>query len=221
MTPNRAGPSNTGLSAAQAYQASTGYNGATPQASQAFNQRVELQLPQPMPSQPSFPSAPTGYESPGSSIHSKSRSPPLRQRTTDTTERLMSPPPDYVNALANLGFNGSGSGPLDSVPGIPRRGEVTDFGKLEDRWQDADETAGTIISTSPCTTQINVSGSTIGTSQAARPHGRRHHSSSSTSSGGHRRMASDSSLASSGYTLTSISQRPQMALVFNLFPTLL
>ena len=41
----------------------------------------------------------------------------------DSTERLTSPPPDYNRAMSAMSLNQSGRGPLDDVPGIPRRGE--------------------------------------------------------------------------------------------------
>lgn len=43
---------------------------------------------------------------------------------------MVSPPPDYVNAMSKLNFDGSGGGPLDNVPGIPKRGEISDFGSF-------------------------------------------------------------------------------------------
>jgi hypothetical protein len=36
---------------------------------------------------------------------------------------MNSPPPDYIRAMGNLGFDGAGGGPLDSIAGIPKRGD--------------------------------------------------------------------------------------------------
>jgi hypothetical protein len=52
-------------------------------------------------------------------------------------EQIVSPPPDYMRAMSNLGlgFDGAGGGPLDSVPGIPKRGQSSDtYSSKEDEY---------------------------------------------------------------------------------------
>lgn len=105
-------PAMGGLSAAQAYQASTGYVTASP-------------------SSVVFPNRAPGHSQ--HDPHSTSVSPPLGRRPTngaESRERIVSPPPDYLNSMAALNFDGSGGGPLDNVPGIPKRGEMSDFGSF-------------------------------------------------------------------------------------------
>ena len=100
-----------GLSAAQAYQASTGY--AT------------------SPTSVVFPNRAPGHSQ--SDPHTTSMSPALNRRPTNGAEprdRMASPPPDYLNSMAKMSFDGWGGGPLDNVPGIPKRGDTSDFGSF-------------------------------------------------------------------------------------------
>lgn len=51
---------------------------------------------------------------------------------------MTSPPPDYMNAIGEM-FDGTGGGPLDSIPGIPRKGEVSELGGLMNQWDGAEQ----------------------------------------------------------------------------------
>jgi hypothetical protein len=97
-----------------------------------------------------------------------------------------------------MGFDGAGGGPLDTVPGIPKKGTespvAAEFGKLAERYSgDYD---------SECVYEIKL--------MADQYTHRRTDTSASRSSNGapgmHRRMASDSSMSSGGYTLTGIGR---------------
>jgi hypothetical protein len=41
---------------------------------------------------------------------------------------------DFSNSMDNMRFDGSGGGPLDSIAGIPKRGEVSDLGNYVEAW---------------------------------------------------------------------------------------
>jgi hypothetical protein len=204
-----------GLTPAQTYQASTGLLSAPSHAGSAYPNRTASSTH----SNPSYTSIPSGsssgsHERPSNSSHSTSRSPPPRPME-DSKDRFASPPPDYINALSALNFDGQGSGPLDSVSGIPRRGERSDFGNIADQWalSEVDENSGEFCYSLPwsaLSTDRKARAPSI-SPYTARPVDNRRTSSSSAASGGHRRMASDSSLASSGFTISSMSQRTQMA----------
>lgn len=104
-----------GLSAAQAYQASTGYHSSSSPASVVFPHRA--------------PGHTQGEASRPSTL-STSQSPPLAKRPTagNVTEESG----DYVKSLDNLSINTrGGSRPLDGVVGIPKIGEFSDFGSFE------------------------------------------------------------------------------------------
>jgi len=184
--PGRAPPS-IGVSAAQAYQASQGYTASSP-ASVIFPHRAP----------PS--SGPSGYVSPltGSSHPSQTQSPPIplprtaSSRSPPILEQSEPEPPHYMNTMSNLGFDGSGRGPLDDVKGIPRRGITSDMGSLR-------------INTQDHTSELNFRFTlNIGRTSSQPPVHRTpdNRLSVSSMSSMHRRMASDSSLASSGYTVS-------------------
>ena len=137
---------------------------------------------------------------------------------------MRSPPPDYVLAMGSFDFDGPGGGPLDSVPGIPKRGEMSDLGYLVNSW-DTVNTSGEIqvvtlylsigrgwkndcgeanVLKGRSSSQPPLRSGTIDVRQ-------RSVSSASTASM-HRRMASDGSVASSGgYTMTSTGGRTSTA----------
>jgi len=170
-----------GLSAAQAYQASTGYHSPSSPASMVFPHRA--------------PGHSQG-ESMRSSAFSTSQSPPLAKRPSVGN---VAEEGGYVNSLGKMNLGSSGSRPLDGVGGIPRIGEFSDFGSFETDFSGkfrrnchADKAASTNSSL-----PYQSSG-----------HQPRQPSISSVASGGtHRRMASDASLAGSGYTISGGSRQ--------------
>ena len=106
-------PQAGGLSAAQAYQASTGYHSSSSPASMVFPHRA--------------PGHSQG-ESMRSSAYSTSQSPPLAKRPSVGN---VAEEGGYVNSLGKMNLGPSGSRPLDGVGGIPRIGEFSDFGSFE------------------------------------------------------------------------------------------
>ncbi|GFZ48548.1 Rho1 guanine nucleotide exchange factor 1 [Saitozyma sp. JCM 24511] len=182
------------LTPAQAYQQSTGYGSVAPSpVSVVFPHRAPAPAPA-AASQVSLATTASGISTSSTpSAASTSRSPPARRPTLNgSDERLRSPPPDYAlpKAMSNLSFDGSGAGPLDTVAGIPKRGEVSELGSLVDRWDVVPEDhIGRAVSQPGTGAREFRSGST----------------STATTATAHRRMASDSSLASSGgLTMTTM-----------------
>lgn len=92
-----------GLTAAQAYQASTGYPAPHSPAMSTFPHRGNA-------SNPSFAQSTDSYDR----STNTSRSPSSLQGDV-AKDRIASPPPDYINALSALNFDGNGSGPLLSL----------------------------------------------------------------------------------------------------------
>lgn len=167
-----------GLSAAQAYQASTGYTTS--------------------PTSVVFPNRAPGHSQ--ADPHSTSVSPPLNRRPTNGAEsRLASPPPDYLNSMAKMSFDGSGGGPLDNVPGIPKRGDTSDFGSF------GPDFSG--MCTLPICSMRMLLIKTVPSSSSSLPyqnHSSRQPSGSSMAAmGAHRRMPSDASITGSTYTINS------------------
>jgi len=107
-------PPTGGLSAAQAYQASTGYHSSSSPASVVFPHRA--------------PGHTQGDSSRPSNL-SSSQSPPLARKPTfgNVTEESG----DYVKSLDSLSINTRGTRPLDGLVGIPKIGEFSDFGSFE------------------------------------------------------------------------------------------
>jgi hypothetical protein len=72
--------------------------------------------------------------------NSDSRSPPVSQ---DYSERLRSPPTDYLDSMSNLSLR-PGKGFLDDIPGISGQGESSDLADLAARWSRSDDQPGAL-----------------------------------------------------------------------------
>ena len=59
----------------------------------------------------------------------------------------MSPPPDYVKAMGNLGSDSQGNSPLDSIPNFPNRGESLDLSELKYRFSQSEDQLGELFFT--------------------------------------------------------------------------
>ncbi|KAK8853072.1 hypothetical protein IAR55_003773 [Kwoniella newhampshirensis] len=202
----RAQPASS-LTAAQAYQASQAYgNGSSSPASIVFPHRAAaspappVPMPDPSASVTSFAStASSESRLPASgsvtSFHKPtSRSPPpqgLAVSTIEEQNRFGASTPDYIGSMGKLSFETSPvKGLLEDLPDIQGRGEMSST-SLDSGWsQSRDSPANTAPqpthNPSSLDNRFGSVSSTIAPSM-------------------HRRMASDSSVASSGYTTTARS----------------
>lgn len=104
---------------------------------------------------------------------------------------------------------------LDDIPGIPRKGETDGLGTLGDWGQVDGSTCELSTRGMRSRSLIFAARSTSRPAMQTRASNDTRPGSVSSPSGAsmHRRMASDSSIASSGYTMTSINHRPQITSV--------
>lgn len=209
-----------GLTPAQAYQQSTGYDhvvpspvgsvfphrpSPVPQQTAAHSSSSQSSLPRSSNSQHSMSSATSGASrtnpSPGPSFHGSRPSGSGRLMEDVEEERMRSPPPDYNRSMDNLSLTGAmsggSSGPLGRIAGIPEAGEKSDLEELMSQWETSSRSPDPQPTSQPSAFRPTESGHVASSD----------HGSASTlgRASGHRRMASDASVASSGgFTMTTI-----------------
>lgn len=187
------------MSAAQAYQASTGYpSSSSPAPSVVFPTRA-----------------------PGHSLEdpaNDSRRPPpqpstLGRRPTNgtTAERGASVTDDYISSMGRMSFESQKSGPLDSVVNIPKIGDFSDFGSFEPDFSGESMSNHFTEKCVPAMAKISAPSSSLLPYQSSGHQPRQPSLSSMTSVGTHRRQASDASFSASGLTMTSGQPKQYMA----------